>query len=224
MYIEEREPGETGRDYALRTLKENIINLDLEPGSMVSEKDLASELGLSRTPVREALMDLARAKMVEIYPQRGSRISLIDYTFAEDTQFTRSIIEAVTVQLACQKATKEDVRILRENVMLQEFNIDNSRKMMQLDDEFHRELFRIAGKMNTWNMLRDYSIHFDRIRQMALHAVRELKIVDDHKKICSAVEQRDEELAQSCMKEHLSRYKVDEESIRKRYPAEYFAS
>lgn len=223
MDIGERQAGETGRDYALRVLKDNIINLELKPGSMVSEKDLASELGLSRTPVREALMDLAKVGMVEVYPQRGSRISLINYELVEDTQFTRNVLEGAVVQLACQRATQEDLKILKENVMLQEFYIDDSIKLMDLDNRFHGELFRIGGKMHTYNMLSSFSVHFDRVRQMALHATKDLKIVEDHQNIYQAVVDKDMQRAKACMEEHLARYKVDEVAIRENYPPEYFA-
>ncbi len=222
MYIGERQSWENGRDYALRILKRNIVDLVLKPGSMVSEKDLAAELGLSRTPVREALMDLAKVGIVEVYPQRGSRISLIDYDLVEDTQFTRNVLEGAVVQLACQRATEEDMVVLRENVMLQEFYISNPEKLMELDDCFHRELFRIGGKRHSYSMLNSYSIHFDRVRQMALHAVKESKIVQDHKEICEAVGEGDEQRAKACMEKHLNRYKVDEKEIRENYPAEYF--
>ena len=222
MYIEKRRPGESGRDYALRVLKNNIINLELKPGSMVSEKDLANELGLSRTPVREALMDLEKANMVEIYPQRGSRISLIDYSIVEDIQFTRNVLEGAIVQLACQRATEHDLRILEENVLLEEFHINTPQKLLKLDDEFHEELFRIADKMQTYLMLESFSAHFDRVREMALHAVRDLKIVQDHRLIYEAVKKGDPELARQRMEQHLSRYRVDEKSIRENYPAEYF--
>lgn len=223
LYIEERQAGENGRDYALRMITENIIDLNLKPGSMVSEKDLASELGLSRTPVREALMDLAKVGMVEVYPQRGSRISLIDYELVEDTQFTRNILEGAVVQLACERAAEADLKALKENVMLQEFYINNSQKLMELDNAFHRELFRIGGRMHTYNMLSSFSIHFDRVRQMALRTSKELKIVEDHKKIYEAIARKDAKTAQNCMEEHLARYKVDEVAIRENYPSEYFA-
>ncbi|MCD8013008.1 MAG: GntR family transcriptional regulator [Lachnospiraceae bacterium] len=222
MYVEERQAGENGRDYALRVLKDNIIDLNLKPGSMVSENDLAAVLGLSRTPVREALLDLAKAKLVEVFPQRGSRISLVDYELAEETQFARSILECATVRLVCQKVTEDDVRILQENIMLQEFNRKDAKKLMALDNAFHRELFRIAGRLHTWEMLSSYAVHFDRIREMALHSVRDLKIIDDHKRICAAVDEHDESLSEEIMREHLERYRVDEKEIREKYPAEYF--
>ena len=83
MKLEERHYAETAREYALRMLKENIISMELKPGAMVSENELAAQLGLSRTPVREALMDMAQYGLVDILPQRGSRISLIDYALVE---------------------------------------------------------------------------------------------------------------------------------------------
>ena len=69
---------ETNRDYALRAIRDNIIKLQIKPGSMISEQDIADELKLSRTPVHEALQELARTKIVDIQPQRGSLVSLID--------------------------------------------------------------------------------------------------------------------------------------------------
>ena len=74
MHISERLPRESSRDYALRIIKDNIISLRLEPGSQISENELATEMGLSRTPVREALIELAKVKIIETYPQRKSRL------------------------------------------------------------------------------------------------------------------------------------------------------
>ena len=85
MQVSPRDPRESGRDYALRVIKDNILALELEPGSMVSENELAAHLGLSRTPVREALMALAKVRLVDVYPQRGSAVALVDYELVEET-------------------------------------------------------------------------------------------------------------------------------------------
>ena len=84
MRLLARRMRETGREYALRNLKDNIIHLELKPGSMVSENELAAQMGLSRTPVREALMELSKVRLVDVYPQRGSAVALIDYDLVED--------------------------------------------------------------------------------------------------------------------------------------------
>ena len=120
MLITPRGQRETGRDYAMRTLRENIIQLELAPGSMVSENELAGELGLSRTPVREALMELSKVRLVEVYPQRGSAVSLIDYEMVEEACFMRRVLECAVVKEACKMIAPEDKVELEDNVALQE--------------------------------------------------------------------------------------------------------
>ena len=121
MKITEKKSNESNREYALRVIRENIINLELKPGTMISEQDLADELGLSRTPVHEALQELSQTKIIEILPQRGSRISLIDMNLVEEAVFIRSTLEAAIIEIACKSAGEEDINQLEENINLQEF-------------------------------------------------------------------------------------------------------
>ena len=79
MELLDRQPSENARSYALRVLLHNIITLELAPGSAVSENELSQILKLSRTPVREALIELSKMGLVDIQPQRGSYIAKIDY-------------------------------------------------------------------------------------------------------------------------------------------------
>ena len=182
MRLLERYPRETGREYALRVIKNNIIRLELAPGSRVSEKNLADEMGLSRTPVREALIELARGGIVEIYPQRGSVVALIDYSLVEEARFMRSVMENAVVRLVCEMAKPEDILKLGENLKLQEFYLDSTDtgRLMELDDDFHKLLFDIAQKSQSYLLMQNLTLHFDRVRNMALSAVKELKIVQDH--------------------------------------------
>lgn len=223
MHISERNPKETARDYALRTLRDNIVRLELEPGSMVSENVLASEMGLSRTPVREALIELSKVKIVEILSQRGCLISLVDYALVEESCFLRTTLECAILDEVCKTASQEQLVRLQANIAMQDFYLKNqeSDKLMQLDDEFHAMLFEIAGKMLTHHITESLSIHDDRIRNMALYAVKDLKVVEDHRAILQALMERNAERAAELMHRHLSRYKVEEESLRERY-AGYF--
>lgn len=223
MRLAERLPRETGRDYALRTIKDNIIQLELPPGSMVSENELAAELGLSRTPVREALIELSKVKIVEIYPQRGSGIALIDYSMVEESQFVRKVLECSVVALDCEMIDPEGLRKLQENVRLQNFYMENYDpvRLMEQDNQFHATLFEIAQKSQAYALMENISIHFDRVRSMALEAVRDIKIIQDHEKIVDAIAQRDAQAAQAMMEAHLSRYQIDQAELRARYPG-YF--
>ena len=224
MQISPRNTRESGRDFALRVLKDNILRLELAPGSMVSENELAAQLGLSRTPVREALMELSKVRLVEVYPQRGSAVSLVDYDLVEETSFMRRVFECEVVQLACKMASEEDKVALRDNVELQERYLSTGRtdQLMPLDNELHRMLFAIARKEIMWEMLSSYTVHLDRVRRMSLSAVRNDRNVADHRAIVEAVIAGDAAAARQVMEKHLSRYRVDEQALRARYPAEWF--
>lgn len=223
MRLTPRMPRESGRDYALRTIKDNIIHLELKPGGMVSENELAAAMGLSRTPVREALIDLSKTKIVEIYPQKGSAVSLIDYSLVEESRFMRKVLECAVVELDCQMITPEGLQKLRENVRLQNYYLENyyPETLMDLDNQFHKDLFEIAQKSQVYNLMESISIHFDRVRSMALSAVKNIKIVQDHEEIVEAIASGNAALARELTEKHLSRYKIDAKVLQETYP-EYF--
>lgn len=223
MRLTERNLKETGREYALRMLKENIINLDLIPGSMLSENELSAEMNLSRTPVREALIELSKVKIVEVYPQKGSAVAFVDYELVEEARFMRDVLEGAVVELACRMASEKDISDLRENVRLQEFYMENRfpQKLLELDNEFHQMLFHITSKDQVYHLLDSITIHFDRVRRMSLAVVKDLKTISDHKEIVEAIAAKSGEEAKRLMEKHLSRYKFDEEALRKEYPG-YF--
>lgn len=224
MIISPRDLRETGRDYAMRVLKENILHLELEPGSKVSENELAAQLGLSRTPVREALMALAKVRLVEVYPQKGSEVSRIDYDLVEESCFMRRVLECAVVELASQMINPEQKVELEDNIALQERCLRGGRMgaLMQLDNELHRLLFRIAHKEQTWELMTGFTVHFDRVRSMALSTALNERNVADHRAIVQAVISGDASAAHRLMEEHLGRYRVDEQALRDQYPATYF--
>ena len=229
MNITPKNPDETGRAYALRILKQNITDTTLKPGSLLSENELSKELGLSRVPVREALIELSKSDIVEILPQRGSRVALIDLKLVDEAGFFRRTLECAVVRLVCEKSQNgslpdEFLLSVKANLNMQDFYIENSApdKLMELDNEFHHLLFSCADKERCYRMCCDMGIHFDRIRTLALHAVKELKIVNDHREIFEAVCRGDADTAEKLMSSHLTRFKIDEELIKNQYP-DYFS-
>ena len=223
MKLLERLPRETGRDYALRNIKENIINLELAPGSQISENELASEMGLSRTPVREALIELSKVKIVDIQPQKKSTIPLIDYDMVEESRFMRSLLECAVAELDCGMASPEDLERLSENIRLQNLYLDEfySGQFVTLDNQFHGMLFDIAKKSQVYALIQNISIHFDRVRTMALSSVKNTKIVQDHVDLVDAIRRKDAKAARSLMEAHLNRYDIDAAALRAVYP-QYF--
>ena len=93
MILYEKKGNETGKDYAYRVLKDNIMSLELRPGELLSELDLAQKLQVSRTPIREVLIKLKSEKLIEVKPQTGTYVSLIDWKLIEQAIFMRYNLE-----------------------------------------------------------------------------------------------------------------------------------
>ncbi|MDR2940305.1 MAG: GntR family transcriptional regulator [Clostridiales bacterium] len=221
MIILKRNPHEYARDYALRVIRYNIIELELKPGSMVSENELASELGLSRGPVREALIELANVEIVEVYPQRGSVIALVDYDLVEEARFVRTTLETAVVERLCDMGpSPQDINKLRENLQLQQLYLDNENisKLWGLDNEFHAILFSAAGVARAHSFMRSMQLHFDRIRFMGTTVLAGPRNIVDHSEILEAVASRDSGLAKRLMYKHLTNYQIDKQSVYEKYP------
>lgn len=223
MKLEERQAKETAREYAYRMLRKNIIELELEPGSLVSESELASEIGLSRTPVREAMQELSKYGIVEIYPQKGTYIEKIDYDKIEEARFIRLVLEKAVLELLCESRTEEDIRKLQENIHMQKFFLEKEMadKLMEQDNEFHRLLFEMSKKTQAYYILGGISTHFDRVRSMSLKSVKNTRIVSDHERILEAIKNRDSKEAANIITEHLSRHIIDQQTLKQKYPG-YF--
>jgi len=223
MRVLERLPRETSRDYALRTIRENIIHLELPPGGLISENELAAAMGLSRTPVREALIELSKVKIVEIQPQKRTVVAPINADLVEAARFMRHELECAVVELDCRMSTPEDLRRLEENLRLQNFYLDDfyPQALMSLDDQFHGILFDIARKGQVYSLIGTISIHFDRVRSLALSSVKNMKIVQDHQDILTAIREGQPQQARELMAHHLDRYQVDLQAVEEKYP-QYF--
>lgn len=219
----EKFPTETAREYALRAIKENIVSLDLAPGTGISENEIAGFLGVSRTPVRESIQELSKASIIEIYPQRGSYVSLIDSQYVEEAVFLRKVLDTAVIEEACDLATPLDIERMEENVALQEFYLQNlaTDKIYTLDNEFHKMVYIAAKKEVIHAMRSTVLIHFDRVRSLSMMTVKDTKIVNDHRMMLEAIKAQDKELAKQLVEKHLNRYRFDEAEILASHP-EYF--
>ncbi|SDI18719.1 DNA-binding transcriptional regulator, GntR family [Pseudobutyrivibrio sp. 49] len=219
----ERINSETAREYALRAITENIKSADLEPGQAISENEISAFLGVSRTPVRESIQELHKAALIEIYPQKGSYVSLINSQYVEEAVFLRKVLDIAVIEEACDMATEEDIKLLEENVALQEFYLekDNTEKIFELDNEFHRMIYVAAKKETIHHMSQMIMIHFDRVRTLSMLTVKDKKIVGDHRLMLDAIKEKDKEKAKAIVEKHLDRYRLDQEELIKAFP-QYF--
>jgi DNA-binding GntR family transcriptional regulator len=218
-----RQPKESAKDYALRVLQYNILRFHLAPGAMISASELAEISGISRTPAREAMQELSKSGVLEIYPQAGSRISYLDYEKIHECRLIRLALETLVVEAACERLTPVGCQEFEDLLHLQENCLQRGARdrLLDLDDQFHRQFYVLTGKLYTYQFLGNALIHFDRVRRLSLNALSELHIVKDHRDIFAAVRAKDKPLAVQALRAHLSRYLDDEKIIRNTYPG-YF--
>lgn len=223
MIIPDRVVGDSVRDFAFKVLKENIVSLELKPGTLISENEIANELGISRTPVREAIIALNKANIIEILPQRGSYVALIDTKMVEEARFLRRVLDSAVIEVACESDDLETLGKLEENIHLQEFYLERNmaEKIYELDNDFHRLIYVLAKKDIIYEMRSTIMIHFDRVRALSMETVKDMKIVNDHREMLEAIKAGDKLRAVELVEKHLGRYTVDEHAIREK-SKEYF--
>ncbi|MDD3340502.1 MAG: GntR family transcriptional regulator [Lachnospiraceae bacterium] len=171
----DRRENENNREYAYRTLRQNIMTLQMFPGTTISEADIADRLGISRTPVHEAIAKLKEELLIEIFPQSGTRISRIDVHIMKEGYFLRSIVEPKLVEQLAGNVGQEGMQLLNENLEKQKELIEQGVQMeekafiddfFKIDDRFHKIIYDLAGKPHVWTAVRSVCSHCDRIRYM----------------------------------------------------------
>ncbi|WP_134496408.1 GntR family transcriptional regulator [Microvirga pakistanensis] len=190
-----------------RALRQAIVTMQISPGEMLSEQDLAQKFGVSRSPVREALIKLSEAGLVRVLPQRGTQVVKISRAGVEDARFIRDAVECAVVHEAALKATP---------VMLAELNASLTRQrraqrsasteeFLALDEEFHRLLAETAGRPAAWRMIEDIKPQMDRVRFLDMtKAVPRHVVLAQHVLIVNAIKEKNPAAAQEAMHQHLS--------------------
>lgn len=225
MKVTERHKNETAREYAYRMLRDNLISFELKPGSTASVYELSEQLGVSRTPVREALLELNRSGIIEVYPQRGNVVSYVNFDMANEARFLRMALERAIVERVCELATEQDLKELELCLEMEAVVAKNHHpeRELQLDNEFHEKLFQIAGMPRLAHVSDSLSVHFDRIRNLRLTAIDDNRVLKEHQEILEAIRQRDKNRAIKAVETHLSGYTKEEQCAIKAKNPEYFA-
>ncbi len=222
--IIERNSRESTREYVYRFLKFNIMELRLIPGSALSEKDIAQLLNVSRTPVREAFIQLSQEYLLDILPQKGTYVSLIDIDSVEESKFLRETIEKAVMAMACVEFPSDKLFELQSNIALQElcFKEKNYLRFYELDEEMHKIIFVGCKKARIWSMIQQMNTHYNRVRMLNMAGGYDVSpVLKQHKEILLAIKDKDVELGMKTIDLHLNKVKFDIEDLRRDYK-EYF--
>jgi DNA-binding GntR family transcriptional regulator len=188
-------------------LREAIIQLKLRPGNLLSETELAKQLGVSRQPVRESFIKLAEAGLVDVRPQRGTYVQLISRREVENARFIREAIEVAFVRKAAMGTPPGMVAALRAIVARQE-QAQRSRdplEFLRQDEAFHRAIAQSIGCESAWKLLDTLRAQMDRVRFLSFAEATPLDVlIAQHRAIVEAIEAEDPDRAEAAMHVHLA--------------------
>jgi len=212
-FLERRpnEPG-SGASVTARTfeiLLDQILTFRLKPHEFVSEKTVSEAVGVSRTPVREALARLAGLGLIDIYPQRGSRVAPLRVADLEKSQFLREALELGLVKRAVESPTRQLlVDKLKAELAIQETfaTIADDRRFFKSDELFHRHIAAHAGLPGIWADISAAKLHMDRFRALSFPRLDSMAVVlGQHRRIVAALDAGDLAETEEAMRSHLRR-------------------
>ncbi len=205
-------------------LRAAIVRGELEPGRKLSENVLATEFGVSRTPVREALARLRDDQLVRIAPQRGTFVSRISPIAVADAQFIREALECAAVRRATGVASDEQIAALHENLDSQEraSKAADPDAFYILDDAFHRTICDLSGHPTVWFLSERAKSHLNRVRRLSLGMPNYLQtMIDEHRAVLDALSGEDPDEAEALLRNHLRTVLREVPRLRSQHP-DYF--
>jgi DNA-binding GntR family transcriptional regulator len=220
----ERQLQESTREYVYKILRANIMNLSYAPGSRIQEVDIAEKLNISRTPIREAIIRLVHEKLINVFPQRGIYVSLIDLQLVEESKFIRETLERRVIELACADFPQEGLFRLEKALLLQELCIVENKfnEFYEHDSNMHGIIFAGCQKEKTWEMIEQMNTHYNRVRILGISHGYELpQLLEEHRAIVNSIRNHDVQTGVKALDEHLNKVRIDLRKMLEDFP-EYF--
>ena len=222
LLLTEKKQNESFSHWIYTVLRRNIINLHLEPGLSLSESMIAELLDTSRTPVRESFIKLAEEGLIEVFSQRGSRVSLIDIDQAEEARFARRVLDKAVIKEACRSFLEDCHFDLKANLEMQKLCMRERtyERMLDLDNDFHRIIYSGCRKEGLWDHQNKLDYNHDRLRAIRLLSPFPWdEIIEDHNRIAELIRNGDESGVAEAVEKHLTRSLFDKLTVK--HP-EYF--
>ena len=194
------------RGRVFNRIREDILSGKYAENEELKEVSIGNELGVSRTPVREALRQLELEGLVNIIPNKGAYVHGISQKDIHDIYVIRSYLEGLAARWACEKITDEEIEALEENVYISNFHIGKKHyeTIVELDSAFHETIYKASGSKILEHQLSTYHHYVERIRKISLgREERAKKSNEEHAAILEAIKSRNGELAEKLAHEHI---------------------
>ncbi len=189
------------------TLEQQIINGIYATGDQLVESKISAQLGVSRTPVREALRQLELDGLVTTVPNKGTFVVGVSVDDIKDIYTIRIAIEGISSMWAAERITPEQVKELENLVELQEFYCakNDVLQIVQLDTKFHEIIYECSGSRTLRDTLKSFHAHVKRARESSfLSAGRTIAAVEEHREIYEAIASHNSSLAKSLTEKHIT--------------------
>lgn len=203
------------RDVVFNTLRQAILKGELKPGERLMEIQLAQRLGVSRTPIREAIRKLELEGLVLMIPRKGAEVAKITEKSMQDVLEVRRALEGLAIQLACGRITKEQTADLeiKGKKFVEAVETGDLVRMAEADEAFHAVIYNATQNdrlIYILNNLREqmYRYRVEYIKDATIHPI----ILKEHEEIIRTVKKRDEDEAYQAICTHIDN---QEEAIRK---------
>lgn len=195
------------KDYVYHTIRDAIMKADYPPGKMLSEQELSTVLGASRTPVREAFIQLSKEGLVRIYPQRGTVVTHIDREEVKQSQFIRESLEVAVLRKLTSIVTSKEIQKLQAIIDEQRIVCEKEDyiKFYELDELFHQTMADMSGHSKVWEVIKDIKIQMDRVRMLSLPKHSHLiQLINQHQGIIDAMGEKDMVRVEEIIRKHLN--------------------
>lgn len=215
---------------AYETLRDAIITLNLEPGQMVMEVELAEQLNISRTPIREAFQLLINEQLLQVLPQRTKKISLISEVKVKESSFVRYSLESSAFQLVAQQwdassplyqAVEQQIKALLSHQQAAAEKQDVA-TFLKLDEQFHQQVLKLAGNETLLEVVYHMRGHLNRYRYLAMKEFQLTKqLVQEHAELFHTLTAGDSLAIKQLLEAHLNKLEDEIPLLRDKFPA-YF--
>lgn len=214
----------TASEEIYQTLRSEILSLRFKPGEELNLQMLSEQLQVSRSPVRDALMRLSSDNLVDIFPQKGTRVSPIDLKQVEEERFLRKSLEEYAVKKFLTKAQETHLQTMEEAIDKQKKAMKETDfvSFLDADDSFHAVIFSGIDMERIWNIIGNQGGNHHRIRLLSFSEKDVLgNIIDQHERMVSALRKKDLNEILALEDKHLTKLLQETESMVEHYP-DYF--
>ena len=192
---------------------------------MISETEISELLNVSMTPVREVFIRLSYEKLIDIYPQKGTFVSLVDLSYVKESVYMRNLLECQIASEIIDSEMKDLPVEIKKNIRLQKDLVENEgniEEFLELDNGFHKVIFKAVNHETIWDIISTTRIHYNRFRLLTMYEPEMLnRVFQEHFDIMTKIEEGDKKGCNTLLKKHHYNGLEHADILKEKYPG-YF--